>query len=457
MTTPLANGDPSAKDPMTEPGHAWRVYLRPAVWRMLLLGFSAGLPFMLVFSTLTAWLRTEEISRTAIGFFAWIGVTYSIKVLWAPVIDRVALPLLTGWLGQRRSWMLLAQATIMAGLIGMSFTDPVTQLTQLALLAVLVAFASATQDITIDAFRIEADELRYQAAMAGTYVLGYRLALLSTGAGALFIADQMGFAGAYWVMAGLVSVGMIAVFISKEPTSTDRLDIEQDPLVIAYRQRTQRMGLMADMGAWITGAIVAPFIDFWRRLGWMAIPVLALVGLYKVSDISMAAMANPLYIDLGYTLSEIGAISGLFGVAMTIGGGLFGGVMVARFGLMPMLVAGAIGVGVTNLLFAWLALQDPKLWALMITITADNFFVGFSATVFIAWLSGLVSRRYTATQYALLSSFMTLPGKILGGPSGFIVDQSGYVFFFVYASALGIPAMALAIYLMRRPAHLSSP
>lgn len=451
---------PSSADhsPHSEPNpnivRGWSVYLRPAVWRMLLLGFSAGLPYMLVFSTLTAWLRTEEVSRTAIGFFAWVGVTYSIKVLWAPVVDRVALPVLTHYLGQRRSWMLLAQVVIGLGLAAMAWTDPTQQLTQLALLAVLVAFASATQDITIDAFRIESDELRYQAAMAGTYVLGYRLALLATGAGALFLADILGWASAYLIMAALVSVGLIAVAISKEPTFTDRLDIEQDPLVIAYRSRTPLTGFAADMGAWLTGAVVAPFLDFWRRLGWMVVPVLALVGLYKVSDISMAAMANPLYIDLGYTLSEIGAISGLFGVAMTILGGLLGGVMVARFGLMPMLVVGAIGVAVTNLMFAWLATQSPQLWALATTITADNVFVGFSATVFIAWLSGLVSQRYTATQYALLSSFMTLPGKFLGGPSGWIVDQAGYVFFFVYASALGIPAMVLAIYLMQRPTHL---
>lgn len=423
---------------------------------MLLLGFSAGLPFMLVFSTLTAWLRTEEVSRTAIGFFAWVGVTYSIKVLWAPVIDRVALPGLTSWLGQRRGWMLLAQLFIMVGLALMAFTDPTTQLTQLALLAVMVAFASATQDITIDAFRIESEDVRFQAAMAGTYVLGYRMALLATGAGALFLADWVGWHNAYLLMAALVLVGMMAVMISKEPTSQAALDIEKDPLVQAYRAKTASSGWIADIGAWVTGAIVAPFLDFWRRLGWLALPVLALVGLYKVSDISMAAMANPLYIDLGFSLSEIGLVSGLFGVAMTIGGGLFGGMVVARFGLMRMMVAGAVGVCVTNLMFAWLATQGPQLWALALTITADNFFVGFSATVFIAWLSGLVSLRYTATQYALLSSFMTLPGKLLGGPSGYIVDHSGYVFFFVYASALGIPAMVLAIYLMRQPKHLSA-
>jgi MFS transporter, PAT family, beta-lactamase induction signal transducer AmpG len=429
---------------------AWAVYTRPTVLRMLLLGFSAGLPFMLVFSTLTAWLRSEDVSRTAIGFFAWVGITYSIKVLWAPVVDRVRLPGLTAGLGQRRSWMLLAQLVIMLGLAGMALTDPLTQLTQLALLAVLVAFASATQDITIDAFRIESDEVQFQAALAGTYVLGYRLALLATGAGALFIADHVGWTIAYLAMAACVVVGMFAVAISPEPSSLERLDIEKDPLVIGFRQRTRLKGFAADMGAWITGAVIAPFVDFIRRFKWLALPILALIGLYKASDLSMAAMANPLYLDVGYSLSQIGAISGMFGVAMTILGGLVGGVMVARFGLMPMMLVGAIGIAATNLLFAWLATMQPVIWALTMTITGDNFFVGFSATVFIAWMSSLVSRRYTATQYALFSSLMTLPGKFLGGPSGWIVDQVGYVYFFFYASALGIPAMLLVIWLISR-------
>lgn len=429
---------------------AVRIYLRPTVLRMLLFGFSAGLPFMLVFSTLTAWLRDEGVSRTAIGFFAWVGITYSIKVLWAPVVDRVPLPLLTRGLGQRRGWMLGAQIAIMAGLAGMALTDPLTQLTQLAILAVVVAFASATQDVTIDAFRIESDAVEYQAALAGTYVLGYRLALIATGAGALFIADFTGWTVAYLLMAAMVTIGMLAVAISPEPSTPERLDIERDPLVIGFRQRTRLTGFTGDMGAWITGAVVAPLVDFFRRHGWLAVPIIALVGLYKASDLSMAAMANPLYLDLGFTLSQIGAVSGLFGVVMTIAGGLVGGVMVARYGLMPMMLIGAIGIAVTNLLFAWLATMEPVLWGLTMTITGDNFFVGFSATVFIAWMSGLVSRRYTATQYALFSSFMTLPGKLLGGPSGWIVDQAGYVFFFFYASALGIPAILLTIWLMSR-------
>ncbi|MCC5864284.1 MAG: AmpG family muropeptide MFS transporter [Wenzhouxiangella sp.] len=449
-------------DPAASPRNrrSWRaalgVYARPTVARMLLLGFSAGLPFMLVFSTLTAWLRSEGVSRTAIGFFAWVGITYSIKVLWAPVVDRVRLPLLTAWLGQRRSWMLTAQLVIMVGLAAMAFTDPLSQLTQLALLAVMVAFASATQDITIDAFRIESDAVEYQAALAGTYVLGYRLALLATGAGALFVADQVGWTLAYLAMAALVIVGLFAVMISPEPSTLERLDIEREPLVIRFRERTRLRGAAQEFGAWITGAVVAPFVDFIRRFRWLALPVLALIGLYKASDLSMAAMANPLYLDVGYSLSQIGAVSGLFGVAMTILGGLVGGIMVARFGLMPMMLVGAIGIAATNLLFAWLATMQPVIWALTVTITGDNFFVGFSATVFIAWMSGLVSRRYTATQYALFSSLMTLPGKFLGGPSGWIVDQAGYVFFFFYASALGIPAMLLVIYLMHRKTELAT-
>ncbi len=187
-------------------GEAVAVYTRPTVLRMLLFGFSAGLPFLLVFSTLTAWLRAEGVSLTAIGFFAWVGITYSIKVLWAPVVDRVRLPVLTALLGQRRGWMLLAQFAIMAGLLAMAVTDPVTELARMALLAVLVAFASATQDVTIDAFRIESDELEFQAALAGTYVLGYRLALLVAGAGALFAADHLGWVVAYGLMAACVTV-----------------------------------------------------------------------------------------------------------------------------------------------------------------------------------------------------------------------------------------------------------
>ena len=436
---------------------ALRVYARPSVVRMLFFGFSAGLPFLLVFTTLTAWLRDYEISRSAIGFFAWIGTTYSIKVLWAPVVDRVRLPLLTRWLGQRRSWMLLAQVGIAAGLAGMALTDPTETLTSIALLALLVAFCSATQDITIDAFRIESDVDEYQAALAGTYVIGYRLAILVAGAGALYIADYWNWTVAYLAMAACVSVGMLAVLLSREPSSADRLDIESDPLVRAFRARTATTGWRQDAGAWIVGSVIAPFRDFMHRYGWLALPLLALIGVYKVSDLSMAAMANPLYIDLGFSLSEIASVTKVFGIVMTLFGGMVGGVVVARYGILPMLLAGALLVAGTNLVFAWLATVGYSIPALFVTIGADNFANGFSATVFIAFLSSLVSRRYTATQYALFSSFMTLPGKIIGGPSGVIVDSAGYVTFFIYASALGIPAILLILWLIGRKALAPAP
>lgn len=431
---------------------ALRVYTRPSAIRMLFFGFSAGLPFLLVFTTLTAWLRDYEISRSAIGFFAWIGTTYSIKVLWAPVVDRVPLPGLTRVLGQRRSWMLLAQVGIASGLAAMALTDPTDSLTVIALLALFVAFCSATQDITIDAFRIESDADEFQAALAGTYVIGYRLAILAAGAGALYIADYWNWTVAYLSMAACMIVGILAVLLSREPSSADRLNIESDPLVQAYRARTAASGWRQDAGAWIVGSIVAPFKDFMRRYGWLALPLLALIGLYKVSDLSMAAMANPLYIDLGFSLSEIASVTKVFGIVMTLTGGLVGGIAVARYGILSMMLAGALLVAGTNLVFAWLATVGYSIPALFVTIGADNFATGFSATVLIAFLSSLVSRRYTATQYALFSSFMTLPGKIIGGPSGVIVDNAGYVTFFLYASALGIPAILLILWLMGRNA-----
>ncbi len=431
---------------------ALKVYTRPSAIRMLFFGFSAGLPFLLVFTTLTAWLRDYEISRSAIGFFAWIGTTYSIKVLWAPVVDRVALPLVTKMLGQRRSWMLLAQVGIASGLAAMALTDPTDSLTVIALLALFVAFCSATQDITIDAFRIESDADEYQAALAGTYVIGYRLAILAAGAGALYIADYWNWTVAYLSMAACMIVGILAVLLSREPSSADRLDIESDPLVQAYRAQASSTGWRQEAGAWIIGSIVAPFKDFMRRYGWLAFPLLALIGLYKVSDLSMAAMANPLYIDLGFSLSEIASVTKVFGIVMTLLGGVVGGIAVARYGILPMMLAGALLVAGTNLVFAWLATVGYSIPALFVTIGADNFATGFSATVLIAFLSSLVSRRYTATQYALFSSFMTLPGKIIGGPSGVIVDHAGYVTFFLYASALGIPAILLILWLMGRKA-----
>ncbi|MEJ8566975.1 AmpG family muropeptide MFS transporter [Elongatibacter sediminis] len=437
---------------MNEPVAGWReavaVYLRAPVLRMLLFGFSAGLPYLLVFSTLTAWLRYAGVSRTAIGLFSWIGITYSIKLLWSPFVDKLRLPLLTPWLGQRRGWMVLAQVVLVGALGAMAMTDPATDLRFIALFAVIAAFASATQDITIDAFRIESEAEEFQAAMASTYVLGYRVATLVAGAGALYLADFFSWQVAYLAMSACMIVGLIAVAISPEPSRQDRLtDLRQDPWVIRFAG-TGGTGHGHDLRVWIIGAVLAPLLAFVQRYRLYSIAILGLVALYKMSDISMAAMANPLYIDLGFSLSEIASVTKVFGLLMTITGGFVAGVLVARYGIAPMMLVGALLVAVTNLLFAWLSTVGYSLPALFVTIGGDNFSNGFAAVTLIAWLSSLVDRRYTATQYALLSSLMTLPGMFVGGLSGFVADGYGYTVFFFYAAALGIPAILLCLYFL---------
>jgi MFS transporter, PAT family, beta-lactamase induction signal transducer AmpG len=419
---------------------------------MLCLGFSAGLPFLLVFSTLSAWLTEAGVSRTAIGLFSWVGVTYSIKVLWSPVVDRLALPLLHRALGRRRSWILLAQLTIAVGLLGMAHTDPARELGQMAAYAVLVAFGSSTQDVAIDAWRIEAAPPERQAAMAATYVFGYRMALLVAGAGALHIASLATWTDVYVSMAAAMGVGMLAVLASREPTaSLPRETVFLEARVQAFMTRNAHLPdrLRHALG-WLIGAVVCPFVDFFTRHGRLALVILAFIGLYRVTDITMGVMANPFYLDLGFTKAQIANVSGIFGVAMTIVGGVLGGVLVPRYGIMRVLLAGAILAAITNLLFAVLALTGPELWMLMVTISADNLAGGVAISAFIAYLSALTNTAYTATQYALFSSFMTLPGKLIGGAAGAVVDTLGYPLFFVYSCLIGVPAMLLVIYLMRR-------
>lgn len=434
----------------------WRqaagIYLKAPVLTMLFLGFSAGLPFLLVFSTLAAWLRTEQISLAAIGFFSWVGITYSVKFLWAPVVDRLQLPGLTTRLGQRRGWILTGQVLIAASLAGLAWADPNTQLPFVIIAALLVAFGSATQDIAIDAFRIESTPEELQAASAATYMIGYRLGLVAAGAGALFLAHLVSWSGAYLLMAALMGIGIVTVLVRPEPERrVPRLTLEREERV--QRFLTNSGARMApwrrDVTAWLIGAVVCPLVDFFSRYGKVAIALLLLVGLYRISDLGMAAMANPLYIDLGFSLAEIAVITNIYGVVMTITGGVLGGLFVARYGIGPMLVWGATLTAVTNLLFVWLALTGPELAMLMVTISGDNLANGFASTVFIAFMSQLTSRAYTATQYALFSSLMTLPGKFLSGFSGLVVNAAGYPWFFVIASLMGIPAILLALWIVR--------
>ena len=426
----------TAEGTVTHSGSNWRAavgaYKHRRVIAMMFLGFSAGLPFLLVFSTLSAWLRAEEVSRAAIGFFSWVGITYSIKVFWAPIVDRVPLPIITRVFGRRRSWMLLAMVGIALGLLGMASMNPAADLRVLALFALLVAFSSATQDISIDAYRIEAVARELQGAMAATYQLGYRIALLVAGGGALVLADATSWAFAYMVLASLTLVGIGTVLMFHEPAISTDL--------------SQRL----DGGkSWFVAAVVNPFVDFFSRNGRLALVILLFVGLFRISDLLMGVMANPFYIDLGFSLTEIGLIIKVYGTFATIIGAFVGGALVVRYGIMWPLLAGAVLLASTNLLFSALALVGPDLVMLTVTITADNLSAGLAGTVFIAYLSSLTNTAYTATQYALFTSLMTLPGKFLGGFTGLAVDSIGYVEFFIYAALAGLPAIVLVLVLMR--------
>jgi len=283
---------------------SWResysVFAKPRVIGMIFLGFAAGLPFLLVFSTLSAWLRDEGVARTTIGFFSWVGITYSIKFFWAPVVDRIPIPWLTIKLGKRRSWMLLAQIVIAAGLLGMAASDPRTELLMIAFYALVVAFGSATQDITIDAYRIEAIGDRYQGAMAATYVFGYKLALLVAGAGTLYMAQDFSWHYAYTIMAFLMIIGMITTLIIAEPehqrnTIAEKVEKRLEATLGLDKQKSSAEGI----GRWFVDAVVSPFVEFFERNGRMALVILLLIATYKLSEITMGVMAYPFYIDLG--------------------------------------------------------------------------------------------------------------------------------------------------------------
>jgi PAT family beta-lactamase induction signal transducer AmpG len=430
---------------------AFKVYRKPQVVAMLFLGFSAGLPFLLVFSTLTAWLTEAGVTRTTIGFFSWIGVTYSVKVFWAPVVDQFKLPILHSLLGQRRSWMLLAQIGIAIGLLLMSSTNPLTELQFLAFCGLLVAFSSATQDISVDAFRIEAAVEEYQAAMSATYVFGYRLALLVSGAGAFYIAEYSSWQWCYVVMAGLMLVGVVTVFLVREPERLRQSDDGglEEKIEQLIDSGGQVHGIWSRFVGRFTSAVVGPFVDFFRRNGMYALLILVFISVYRISDITMGVMANPFYLDMGFSKLEIANISKIFGFFMLIAGSLLGGVLVAYLGCKRILVLGATLVASTNLLFAYMALTESNsLFLLSVVIGADNLSGGLASVAFIAYLSGLTSSAYTATQYALFSSLMTLPGKFIGGFSGWMVDSTGYVWFFVTASLMGIPAIILSLFLV---------
>ncbi|MGO4393907.1 MFS transporter [Variovorax sp. M-6] len=421
------------------PSPPWRdalkVYLEPASLRMLALGFSAGLPLLLVLGTLSFRLREAGIDRSTIGFLSWVGLAYGFKWVWAPLVDRLPVPPFTTLLGRRRGWLLLAQLAVIAGLAGMAFNDPRDGLPPLVWCALLVAFGSATQDIALDAFRIESAATRKQAALAACYQTGYRLAMIWAGAGVLWVAawaELPGLAGyqngawktAYLVMAASMAVGVLTVLVSPEPV---------------------RAALPQPKNAreWLSSVLIEPFADFIRRYRWQAVLILSLIAVYRISDVVMGIMANPFYVDMGFTKDEVATVSKIYGVVMTLVGAFVGGVLSMKLGVMRVLMLGAVLSAASNLLFAGLASRGHDLTALVLVVSADNLAGGIASAAFIAYLSSLTNISYSATQYALFSSLMLLLPKFIAGYSGVFVDNFGYSAFFIGTAVLGVPVLLL--------------
>ncbi|MCB8819516.1 AmpG family muropeptide MFS transporter [Microvirga rosea] len=393
---------------------------------MLPLGFSSGLPFLLVFSTLSAWLREAGISRTEIGMLSWVALAYSFKFLWAPIVDRYDVPLLSSILGRRRGWMALSQIMTAVGLVGIALGNPQTHLSITIMAALLVAFSSATQDVVIDGWRIDAAATERQGMMAASLQLGYRLALICAGAGALYIAEFVNWRSAYLTMAALMTIGLAATMIAPRADES------------APRQHLP-----------FAAAILEPLTEMFRRKGLILIPILALVACFRLPDFVAGVMANPLYIDLGFSKADIANVSKLYGVWIGIAGAFAGGIAVTRLGLWWTLLIGSFIAASSNLMFSWLAMEGARLDLLILAISIDNFAGGFAGSALVAYMSGLTAPGFAATQYALLSSLYALPGKLIGGASGAVVDAYGYPLLFSATAAIGIPLIILCFVVRR--------
>ncbi len=409
----------------------WRetvtVYFTPVMLSMLVLGFASGLPLYMVFQKLSFWLRDAGIERSTIGFFYWVTLAYTLKVLWAPVIDRVQIPGLHKLLGARRSWIVTAITGTVIALVLISQTDPSQGLLPVLIAAVLLAYSSATLDTAIDAWRIESAPNDMQANMAAAYSLGYRVAYMTSGLG-LAISEWANWSWSFLAMAFAMVISAGLVFLMKEPPA-------------GLKKQALQGGLPEKM----VRAVVEPFWQFFKRLGWWIVPVLMFVTLYRISDFTMGVMAAPLYSDLDFDRAAVGAIQGGPGLAATIFGLFLGGLSAMKFGLMRSLVIGLTITLITNGAYAWLAAtaQSDDLWKLTIAIVGDNVAGGFVTTCFIAYLSSLVDPENAATQYALLSSFYAILPKFMAGFSGVLADAVEWVWFFILTAAWTIPAGGL--------------
>lgn len=493
-------------------GEAFGAFIHPRVITMLFLGLSAGIPILLIFSTLSIWLREAGVDRSTVTYFSWAALGYSFKFVWAPLIDRLPFPVLHSLMGRRRSWLIISQIAIIAAILWMGLTDPSQNLTMMAFAAVALGFASATQDIVIDAYRIEAADTDLQAMMSSAYIGGYRIGMIVAGAGALTIAGLFEAEGVYqhfaWTMAyGCMAlamcIGVITTLLVSEPRSV-KLDSKYfhetsdyvrflamfaltviafilanvyagnitDPLktvltdngmirelagFIAGTLKLAVSVVFAVFVAWLTTRVgltptgmvqetyISPVKDFIDRYGKAAIVILTLIGVYRIADIVMGVMANVFYTDLGFSKEEIAAVSKTFGLFMTIGGSFLGGVLSVRYGVVRILFLGALLSAITNILFAFMAQLGPDTTMFVVVIMADNMSGGLATAAFIAYLSGLTNISFTAMQYAIFSSIMTLFPKILAGFSGTVVDMVGYSWFFIGTAVIGIPVLYLVV------------
>ncbi len=490
------------------PRRTWReafaTYASPSALALLLLGFAAGLPMVLVFSTLSVWLREAGVARETIGYASLIGLAYAFKWVWSPLLDQWSLPLL-GRLGRRRSWLALSQLMVAVGLAGMALFDPQTHLAWLIAVAVLVAFASATLDIALDAYRLEIAEDTQQAALAACYTTGYRVAMLLATAGALFVAEGFGstggnylypaWASTYLLFALLMLPGLLTTLWMREPPLPAPLQQAASRYGLSHQlisvlvlivllisvpamftqlyhsgvdgvfssQVTTLLDLLLDDRAFLRftlytvltllclspfgrrglAPVLTPISDFIHRYRWQALILLGLIATYRMSDTVMGVMANVFYIDLGFSKDQIASVSKLFGLVMTLLGAGVGGVLIARFGILPILFVGGLASAATNLLFALLSGMGPNLEMLMLTISVDNFSGGLATAAFVAYLSSLTNLQFSATQYALLSSIMLLLPRLMGGYSGVLVEKLGYADFFLVTALIGIPTLLL--------------
>ncbi len=492
-----------------------RVWIHPRVITMLFLGFSAGVPILLIFSTLSVWLREAGVSRSAVTFFSWAALGYSFKFIWAPLVDKLPLPFLTRMFGRRRSWMLLSQFSVMTAIVWMGLTDPTkgeSSLLFMALAAVFLGFSSATQDIVIDAYRIECVDESLQAMLASTYVAGYRIGMIVAGAGSLYIASWFGttrelydvsaWRMTYFIMAGVMLVGVITTCIIDEPEQTGKtayqytarqyirffllfllvaavfascffltasfVEILKELFgggvgvhskLVGFLVETVRLFFslavaggaallavkagLADQNM-VEESYVEPVRDFFVRYGGKtALLLLFLVGFYRVSDIVLGVVSNVFYLDMGFSKNVIATVTKTFGLLMTLTGGFLGGMLTVRFGVYRILFLGGILAAATNLLFMLLARSGNDITLLTVVIGADNLCAGLASTAFVAFLSSLTNISFTAVQYALFSSLMTLFPKLIGGYSGTAVSAYGYDTFFLMTAAMGIPVLVL--------------